>query len=85
MFTQAPQTVRSLDTRDHNLDRITKRIITAATPGGIILLHDGSDRGNAPDRTATLDALPRIIKQLRASGYLFVTVSELRNKSNFRS
>ncbi len=77
--------VRSLDTRDHNPDRITKRIITAATPGGIILLHDGSDRHNAADRTATLDALPRIIKQLRASGYLFVTVSELRNKSNFRS
>ena len=80
MFTQAPQTVRSLDTRDHNLDRITKRIITAATPGGIILLHDGTDRHNAPDRTATLDALPRIIKQLRTSEYRFMTVSALRKE-----
>ena len=73
-------TVRSLDTRDHDPDRITRRVLNGIRPGGIILFHDGSDRDIAPNRTATLDALSRIIRQLRASGYRFVTVSNLRKK-----
>jgi cellulose synthase/poly-beta-1,6-N-acetylglucosamine synthase-like glycosyltransferase/peptidoglycan/xylan/chitin deacetylase (PgdA/CDA1 family)/spore germination protein YaaH len=40
--------------------------------GQVVLLHDGG--GN---RQQTLDALPRIIHELRARGYRFVTVSEL--------
>lgn len=40
--------------------------------GQVVLLHDGGG-----DRQQTLDALPRIIHQLRARGYKFVTVSEL--------
>ena len=71
-------TVRSRDTRDLDPDRITRRVIAGTTPGGIILLHDGSDRDRAPDSAATLDALPRIIEQLLASGYRFVTVGGLR-------
>ncbi len=38
----------------------------------IVLLHDSGG-----DRTATLQALPRIIRELRARGYEFVTVSRL--------
>jgi cellulose synthase/poly-beta-1,6-N-acetylglucosamine synthase-like glycosyltransferase/peptidoglycan/xylan/chitin deacetylase (PgdA/CDA1 family)/spore germination protein YaaH len=40
--------------------------------GEIVLLHDGGG-----DRSRTVEALPRIIKELRARGYRFVTVSEL--------
>jgi len=71
-------TVRSLDTRDRDPDGITRRIVAGAQPGAIILFHDGSDRDRAPDSAATLDALPRIIEQLLASGYHFVTVGGLR-------
>ncbi|PZO89516.1 MAG: polysaccharide deacetylase [Sphingomonas sanxanigenens] len=40
--------------------------------GQIILLHDGGG-----DRAETVEALPRIIDQLKARGYQFVTVSAL--------
>jgi peptidoglycan/xylan/chitin deacetylase (PgdA/CDA1 family) len=73
-------TVRSRDTVDRDPDRITRRVIAGARPGGIILLHDGSDRGATPDRAATLEALPKIIEQLGAANYRFVTVSGLRKK-----
>lgn len=40
--------------------------------GQVVLLPDGGG-----DRTATVQALPAIIRELRARGYRFVTVSEL--------
>lgn len=40
--------------------------------GQIVLLHDGGG-----DRAQTVEALPQIIKQLKARGFRFVTVSEL--------
>jgi len=45
------------------------RVIAAATPGGIVLLHNGQYK--------TVEALPVIIDKLRAQGYTFVTVSRL--------
>ena len=51
-------------------------IVSAATPqgstGGIVLLHDGGG-----DRSQTVGALERLIPELRARGFRFVTVSEL--------
>lgn len=43
--------------------------------GNIILLHDAGG-----DRTATVEAVPEIIKRLRDKGFRFVTVSELVGK-----
>lgn len=51
---------------------IYSRVVGAARPGSIILMHDGG--GN---RSQTLAALPAIIATLRARGYAFDTVSEL--------
>ncbi len=51
---------------------IYSRIVGAAQPGSIILMHDGG--GN---RSETLAALPSIIDTLRARGYGFDTVSKL--------
>lgn len=51
---------------------VYSRIVSAARPGSIILMHDGGG-----DRGGTLDALPRIIDTLRGRGYRFATVSEL--------
>ncbi len=51
---------------------VYSRIVGAAQPGSIILMHDGGG-----DRSGTLAALPAIIDTLRARGYRFATVTEL--------
>lgn len=51
---------------------VTQRVMAAAQPGEIVLMHLGAN----PDDGSTLDAaaLPQIIAQLRAAGYGFVTL-----------
>jgi len=51
---------------------IYNRVVGAAGPGSIVLMHDGG--GN---RSETLAALPAIIDTLRGRGYRFATVTEL--------
>lgn len=58
-------------------EAILKTILTEATPGGIVLMHDG---GGSHDNTAK--AVPQIIAQLRDRGYKFVTVPELLELSS---
>ncbi len=45
-------------------------------PGHVILLHDAGG-----DRSATLEALPRILEKLQAQGYRFVPLSELMGRT----
>ncbi len=51
---------------------IVERALEGAHPGEIILMHDGGGT-----RTETIEALPLIIKGLRAKGYDLVTVPKL--------
>jgi peptidoglycan/xylan/chitin deacetylase (PgdA/CDA1 family) len=55
--------------------RVIDRVLAAAQPGEIVLMHVGSN----PDDGTTLDAaaLPAIIDGLRARGYSFVTLKAL--------
>lgn len=65
----------SVDSRDFarpGVGRIVRTVMEWVTPGAIVLLHDGGG-----DRTQTVEALPRIVKALRARGYGLVTVPEL--------
>ena len=67
----------SVDSNDSHPKRpspeaMIKTILAQATPGGIVLMHDGG--GNHAN---TVKAVPQIIAQLRAQGYSFVTVPEL--------
>ena len=41
--------------------------------GSILLLHDGGG-----DRSATIEALPVLIRRLKAAGYQFITIAQLR-------
>ena len=65
-----------------NADQIVNRTIERAmdtnpeTRGEIILLHDSGG-----DRSATIEALPRLIHELRARGFRFVAVSDLAGLS----
>lgn len=54
---------------------VVNRVLNAAQPGGIVLMHVGSN----PTDGTTLDAaaLPQIIDGLRARGYGFVTLKAL--------
>lgn len=58
-----------------NADTIFNRIVAQQKLGSILLLHDAGG-----DRTATIQALPRIIHYFKNQGYHFATVGELLNK-----
>jgi peptidoglycan/xylan/chitin deacetylase (PgdA/CDA1 family) len=54
---------------------IVSRVMAAAHPNAIVLLHDGDgDNTGNPNRSHTVAALPTIIKDLRAQGYTFVSI-----------
>lgn len=64
-----------LDTQDWKrpgVDKITKKVLSGARPGDIVLFHDGGG-----DRTQTVKALEKLIPKLKKEGYQFVTISEL--------
>ncbi|HLB25851.1 MAG TPA: polysaccharide deacetylase family protein, partial [Nitrospirota bacterium] len=75
---------RAYDAVPAKKDRIVRRILAKVRPGGIILLHDGSDGKTRPDRTATVEALKEIIPALKARGYEFRTVSGLLGIENIQ-
>ncbi|MBA3239446.1 MAG: polysaccharide deacetylase family protein [Parachlamydiaceae bacterium] len=56
---------------------IVNRILAQTKPGSIILCHDGDGDNAGDDRSQTIQALPVIIKELRAAGYQFLTISQL--------
>jgi peptidoglycan/xylan/chitin deacetylase (PgdA/CDA1 family) len=66
----------SVDPRDWSPDtsaaQVHERVVGAVRDGDIVVLHE-----NETVDTATIAALPRILRDLRARGYRMVTVSEL--------
>ncbi len=65
----------SVDTSDYQqpgVPAIVASALQGAHPGAIILMHDGGGV-----RTQTIEALPIIIRELRARGYHLVTVPQL--------
>lgn len=65
-------TVDSGDYLRPGVSSIVDTVVAGAQPGAIILLHDAGG-----DRQETVDALPLIIRALRARGYRLVTVPRL--------
>ncbi|GAB2027601.1 hypothetical protein OfM2_15050 [Lactovum odontotermitis] len=57
------------DWRDSTSEPVVKAAVEAAHDKGVILMHD--------IHAWSVDAVPEIIKQLKAQGYTFVTASEL--------
>ena len=66
------------DWRRPGTDQIVKRVIDGAErgEGNIVLLHDSGG-----DRTQTIEALPRIVEELRKRGFEFVNVAQLLGRS----
>ncbi|MGE5657080.1 MAG: polysaccharide deacetylase family protein [Actinomycetota bacterium] len=63
--------VDSMDWRT-STPSLLENVLNQASAGGIVLMHDGG--GN---RSKTVEALPKMIAELRKRGYKFVTVPEL--------
>lgn len=61
--------VDSVDWRKPGVAAIVKNVVSAVTPGAIIVMHDGGG-----DRTQTLAALPKVITALHAKGYSFIVL-----------
>lgn len=59
-----------------NADTIFNRVVRMKDLGNIILLHDAGG-----DRSATVEALPKIIKYFKKEGYTFTTVADLMGKT----
>lgn len=67
-------TLWSIDTRDWampGISFITRKILSAAQPGAIVLMHDSG--GN---RTETVHALAAVLPVLQAEGYRIVTLPQ---------
>ncbi|OLC72669.1 MAG: hypothetical protein AUH78_15585 [Gemmatimonadetes bacterium 13_1_40CM_4_69_8] len=58
-------------------EEIRRRVRRKLRPGAIILLHDGDGYDAAGDRRRTAAALPGIIADARAAGYVFRPLAEL--------
>ncbi len=58
-------------------ERVTNHVLRSIRPGAILCLHDGRDTRPDPDITVTLEAVKRIVPELKRRGYRFETVSEL--------
>lgn len=54
---------------------VTRRVLAAAQPGEIVLMHVGSNPND--HTTLDADALPAVVAGLRADGYRFVTLDAL--------
>ena len=66
----------SKDWETPGVDAIVSNSLINLHSGTIILMHDGGG-----DRSQDVEALPRLIEQVQAEGYEFVTISELMRAS----
>ncbi|MBM7690712.1 delta-lactam-biosynthetic de-N-acetylase [Peribacillus deserti] len=70
-------TIDSYDWSGASANVILSRVNARAVPGGIVLLHNFKD---ARKLDGMIEALPKMIDNLRAQGYQFVTIPELLEK-----
>lgn len=65
------------DWANPGVQKIVDTVLTGTKPGNVILFHDAGG-----DRRQTLQALDKILPELKKQGYQFVTISELLEYKN---
>jgi peptidoglycan/xylan/chitin deacetylase (PgdA/CDA1 family) len=76
-YTIALWTDNSGDSTSPPKDKLLDKALRRATPGGIILMHDGIKQ--------TVEVLPELIETLKQRGYTFVTLDQMAPRSRSRS
>jgi peptidoglycan/xylan/chitin deacetylase (PgdA/CDA1 family) len=64
---------------------IARRVLERVQPGSVVLLHDAIDGRPDADRSALLDALPRILEGLNARGLTPVRLDELLGRPGLQA
>ncbi|OUM87053.1 MAG: chitooligosaccharide deacetylase [Bacillus thermozeamaize] len=67
--------VDSLDWKGLSAEQVATNVLAHVHPGAIILMHSGGGAGE--DLSGTVNALPEIIRKLRADNVKLVTIPEL--------
>lgn len=65
------------DWANPGVQKIVDTVLTGTKPGNVILFHDSGG-----DRRQTLEALDKILPELKKQGYQFVTITELLEFKN---
>ena len=65
------------DWANPGVQKIVDTVLTGTKPGNVILFHDSGG-----DRRQTLEALDKILPELKKQGYQFVTITELLEYKN---
>jgi peptidoglycan-N-acetylglucosamine deacetylase len=81
-YTVVTWTVSPDDWQHISSTAIEQRVLSKCGPGAVILLHDGVELKQDPQRHETVEALPVIINELKSRGYRFVTIPELTGSAD---
>lgn len=68
---------RGFDSMRTDPNSILRSIVKNLSGGSILVLHDGAGLGGGSERKATLEALPRIIEEVKARGLAFERLDKL--------
>ena len=60
--------------RERAADALVPRFVSRASPGDIIVVHDGDDDDPRADRRYAVDTIDRLIPELKARGFQFGTI-----------
>ena len=78
----------NIDPRDwdnnNSSSTVVSNVLNYIKPNGIIIFHDGHEKGIDYSRENTIEALPIIIDTLKKEGYTFVTMDKLLDVNPYR-
>lgn len=60
--------------RHRNVDDLVPRLADRASPGDIIVIHDGHHQNPRAERRYAVETVDRLIPELRARGFQFGTI-----------
>ena len=60
--------------RSKTADALVPRLAGRASPGDIIVIHDGHHQDPRPDRQYAIDTVDRLVPELKARGFSFGTI-----------
>ena len=60
--------------RERTADALVPRFVSRASPGDIIVVHDGDDEDPGADRRYAVETIDRVIPEMKARGFQFGTI-----------